>query len=89
VENEEDSYYHINTLPFDTLDELVEQCKVAMYSGTNGYPNMGMELRICGGKFQKKRFSKTVMNKTASLLTRQLLKSTTLIEPFLEFRLEG
>ena len=41
-----------------------------MYSGGNGYPSMGMELRICGGKLQKKKFSKTIMNRTASQLTR-------------------
>jgi len=34
-------------------------------------------------------FSKTIMNRTASQLARQLLSNTTLIEPLLEFRLEG
>lgn len=85
-EVDEDPYYHVNTLPFDTLDELVEQCKIAMYSGINGYPTMGMELRICGGKFQKNHFSKSIMNRCASQLSRQLLQYTSLIEPFLEFR---
>lgn len=50
---------------------------------------MGVELRICGGKFQKKHFSKVIMNRTASQLTRQLLQNATLVEPILEFRLEG
>lgn len=50
---------------------------------------MGLELRISGGKFQKKHFNKALMNKTASQLTRELLQSSTLIEPVLEFHLEG
>jgi hypothetical protein len=48
---------------------------------------MGIELRICDGKFQKRHYSKTIMNKTASQLTRQLLQSSVLVEPLLEFRL--
>lgn len=41
-EDEEEPFYHINTLPFDTLDQLVEQCRVALNSGSNGYPTMGI-----------------------------------------------
>ena len=50
---------------------------------------MGVELRIKFGKFQKKHFSKTIMKKTASQLIRQLISNTGLVEPFLEFSLEG
>jgi hypothetical protein len=50
---------------------------------------MGVELRIKFGKFQKKHFSKTIMNKTASHLVKQLLQNSAPVEPFLEYSLEG
>jgi hypothetical protein len=54
-----------------------------MLSGSNNYPLMGVELRIGFGKFQKKHFSRTIMNRTASQLVRQLLNSSVLVEPLL------
>ena len=50
---------------------------------------MAVELRIKFGKFQKKHFSKTIMNKTASQLIRQLTHNSAVVEPFLEFQLQG
>ena len=62
---------------------MVEICRVALLSGANGYPMMGVELRICFGRYKKRHFSRTIMNKTASQLVRQILGHTILLEPFL------
>lgn len=51
---------------------------------------MGIQLQIQNGKYKKSSFSKSVMNKCASSLTRNLVEKTSaLIEPIMEFNVSG
>lgn len=80
----------MNTLPFETLYELVETCRTSLLYGKNRLPAVGIQLQIEGGKYKKSSFSKSVMNRCASQLTRSLLDSSSiLIEPFMEFSISG
>lgn len=73
VSHEDELYYHMNTLPFETLYELVEACQTSLLYGKKRMPAMGIQLLISGGKYKKSSFSKSVMNKCASSLTRNLI----------------
>ena len=51
---------------------------------------MGINLIVKDGKYKKSTFSKSLMNKATSSLTRSLMeKNSTLIEPIMSFTLEG
>lgn len=61
-----------------------------MLYGKNKLPAVGIQLQIKDGKYKRSSFSKSVMNRCASSLIRNILdKSTVLIEPIMEFTLEG
>ena len=80
----------MNTLPFETLYELVEACQTSMLYGKNRLPAVGIQLQILNGKYKKSSFSKSVMNRCASSLARSLIdRNSSLVEPIMEFSLEG
>lgn len=89
-DSEGEPYYHINTLPFETLHELVQSCKTALLYGKNNLPTNGIQIQIISGKYKKSSFSKALLNKCASQLTRKLIQKTSvMIEPIMEFTLTG
>jgi hypothetical protein len=86
----EEHFYHINTLPFETLYELHEICNTALLSGKYNLPTRGISLQIVGGKYKKSSFSKSIMNKTTTSLVRSVItKKSNLIEPMMKFNVHG
>lgn len=61
-----------------------------MMYGKNYLPTIGINLVIKDGRYKKSTFSKSLMNKATTTLTRGLIeKNSTLIEPIMSFTIEG